>query len=735
MASAGIYKVALKHNKGSVIEITTGVYALLDCNEHGLIKHPHNSRYVIVQRTTEEEYKCSCKTNNCIHIRYVYNFSNFDFQNEETDIFKSSIKVRQIEQTSLFGVFSESSNSFGIIKKTDKTLRCRVCFENVSSCVHKKSFMKHSSPVDQSTNAANPEIFDSISKDTIPYPLTFSDKDIYKAYLNGTPYPKHLVPEYNALNKCQCGYLFSNEDPIASQWIQEKNAKIHLKDMSLKCIVYYRPTIGNCSCYQGYDGRSDLLVNLNNKHLYSYSWMFEIFHTGHETGYPLRAAFRSAQHTREICIGENINEYFYKKLRLGFNAFIRLLDLGYPSNFKCDQCEDEGIDIVIIDGISMGCPKDKMESNIEPPAPVNACIDEVGVKDRVFVHGEKTRKLLATYSGLTKNGVLGKPKRISDGEYTKLKGELSGYPSLKILIEKAGNPCPRSLQKILGELSHGSPTCGIIQITADCTFEAERAIKHMANGDFTQSHSESLRKYAPMLVDFIFSEDIPQQCISNVLKDLLSSVYAPFRMPLPQPSLYGARANAADMKLRYFPNHPPCRGKTRYAADKNSEKPSGCKKEPVNHINMSPGIFTAVCPHGTTLGLELMDSPESPRTPFNLLMCHFDEMPGLIIYDNACHLHLYALKREPTRFKNTRFMVDRLHYKNHKKCSEGYCMDSYDPDELIKNCNSQSNEQVNSLLRRLKAPVSGMTSDNAKHHVSVFLALRNIDINVKYNTE
>ena len=60
MASAGIYKVALKYNEGSVIEITTGVYALLDCNEHGLIKHPHNSRYVIVQRTTKEGYESSC---------------------------------------------------------------------------------------------------------------------------------------------------------------------------------------------------------------------------------------------------------------------------------------------------------------------------------------------------------------------------------------------------------------------------------------------------------------------------------------------------------------------------------------------------------------------------------------------------------------------------------------------------------------------------------------------------
>ena len=126
-----------------------------------------------------------------------------------------------------------------------------------------------------------------------------------------------------------------------------------------------------------------------------------------------------------------------------------------------------------------------------------------------------------------------------------------------------------------------------------------------------------------------------------------------------------------------------------------------------------------------------MESAESPRTPFNLLMCHFNNMPGLIIYDNSCHLHNFALKREPTRFKNTRFMIDRLHYRNHK-CTRGYSMDSYVSDDKIKNTNSQANEQVNSLLRRLSTPVGGMSSDNAKHHVSVFLALRNIDINVNY---
>ena len=140
-----------------------------------------------------------------------------------------------------------------------------------------------------------------------------------------------------------------------------------------------------------------------------------------------------------------------------------------------------------------------------------------------------------------------------------------------------------------------------------------------------------------------------------------------------------------------------------------------------------------VCPHGICLGFQLMDAPESPKVPFNMLMYHFNEMPSLIIYDDSCHLHNYILKREPKRFSNTRYMVDRLHDKTHK-CSAGYTMDSYITDPKIKNINSQACEQLNSALCKLRTSISGMPSHNAKHHLSVFLAIRNLDKNDDYES-
>ena len=235
-----------------------------------------------------------------------------------------------------------------------------------------------------------------------------------------------------------------------------------------------------------------------------------------------------------------------------------------------------------------------------------------------------------------------------------------------------------------------------------------------------------------MLVDFVLSNDISQQYISSLLSDLLISIKAPFRIALPGDELYGVPATVDSMKLAFLPNHPPCRGKATYKADnKRKDISNDCNKEYQKYNKLSPGVFTMVCPHGCCLGFYLIDSPESPNVPFNMLMYHFNEMPSLIIYDNCCHLHNYILKREPKRFSNTRFMVDRLHDKTHK-CSAGYTMDSYIADPKIKNINSQVCEQLNSALSKLRASISGMPSHNAKHHLSVFFAIRNLDKNAAY---
>ena len=723
--------------------ITKGVYAMPVAKENGFLLISKNMKYEIVQHTGEDTYECSCESEymypaseTCFHVNAAKHYwLRFDFQNQETEVFKRE-KYRILQETpvKLYATYCDTNNSYGIIKETDKTLKCLVCRSNVSNCIHMKDFKKKAATdlADLRARAAEAQDFSSVSEEKIPYPLNAGDKALFRSYLCGRPYPTHLIPEYSASRKCKCGHLFRDEDPTVLNWIQSKEASIHLAHTSLKCIVYYRPTTGNCECRQQYDGRRELLINLDNIHIFSYSWLFEILHHTQESAHPIRAAFNSANRTREICSDGIMLDWMYKKLRMSYNVFIRLLDLGYPSNFRCAQCVDEGIKIIICDGICMGCFKERMASNEEPQAPPGIVIKESGVKDRVFLNNVKARELLSIYSS-------DKDEVLSAEDFNKLKYALSTTPSLQALIENASNPCPPSLKKLLRQLSLNNPTCGILQIAGDNASGALNAIQEMVNGDFSrlQHHNELLRKYAPMLIEFVSSKDVSQQHISNLLRDLLASIAHSFRASLPSDDSYGVPATVDDMKLVFFPTNPPCRGITFYEADKRREaekkkaESHGCNKESKKHNALSPGVFTMVCQHGVCIAFELMDSPESPAVPFRMLMRHFEEMPDVVIYDNSCHLHLYALKREPARFKNVRFMIDRLHWKTHK-CTEGYSMTSYAADPLIKNVNSQACEQLNSDLRKLSIPVSGMPSENAKHHISVFLALRNIDKNVTY---
>ena len=81
--------------------------------------------------------------------------------------------------------------------------------------------------------------------------------------------------------------------------------------------------------------------------------------------------------------------------------------------------------------------------------------------------------------------------------------------------------------------------------------------------------------------------------------------------------------------------------------------------------------------------------------------------------------------RECYAMAKTRFFVDRLHYKNHKRCSEGYNMDSYNADKELRLCNSEICEQQNRLLRNMATSVSFMRPDNVMLYTSLFLAQLN----------
>ncbi|GAQ77639.1 hypothetical protein KFL_000010870 [Klebsormidium nitens] len=86
-------------------------------------------------------------------------------------------------------------------------------------------------------------------------------------------------------------------------------------------------------------------------------------------------------------------------------------------------------------------------------------------------------------------------------------------------------------------------------------------------------------------------------------------------------------------------------------------KKGGTLKRP----NRSRGAFVFCCPHRVIYGFHVMLRGESPRDAFAVLYTRIarENLPSVLVYDNACALRNYCMRRAPGHFGNVRFVVDR----------------------------------------------------------------------------
>ncbi|DBA80211.1 TPA: hypothetical protein ACH3X1_008104 [Trebouxia sp. C0004] len=132
----------------------------------------------------------------------------------------------------------------------------------------------------------------------------------------------------------------------------------------------------------------------------------------------------------------------------------------------------------------------------------------------------------------------------------------------------------------------------------------------------------------------------------------------------------------------FMPAHPLCRFLPTFAADR-SRGTDGktCNKFYKKHPVLTPGILTLFCAHTECIGFSLMTDQRGPTLHF--IYNRFKTAPKMIVYDNACNLHRYVLRRAPQFFSSTLFRIDRLHIRNHDGCSSGYDLRQYPASMLV----------------------------------------------------
>lgn len=60
-----------------------------------------------------------------------------------------------------------------------------------------------------------------------------------------------------------------------------------------------------------------------------------------------------------------------------------------------------------------------------------------------------------------------------------------------------------------------------------------------------------------------------------------------------------------------------------------------------------------------------MNHSEGRNDPFSALRTYLKRPPKVVVYDFACALEEYCMNRDPIWFRDTKFVVDRFHWRNH----------------------------------------------------------------------
>jgi len=191
--------------------------------------------------------------------------------NPELVVLSDSLIAVSISNTT--NVLPDLTVSYGVVAINPRSNRCMSCTTKVTSCVHVKAHKLKSAAGTTSTQQTE---YTSISTSAISYPLNDQDRRRFVAFNGHGSSDECVVLCPNPDGTCEHGHSWHSGDPIEMSWTCNTKARIHAKHFSTPAITCYRPSTGDCSCRKVYDGRHDLILNLDNDHLFDYVWLFDL---------------------------------------------------------------------------------------------------------------------------------------------------------------------------------------------------------------------------------------------------------------------------------------------------------------------------------------------------------------------------------------------------------------------------------------------------------------------------
>jgi len=141
---------------------------------------------------------------------------------------------------------------------------------------------------------------------------------------------------------------------------------------------------------------------------------------------------------------------------------------------------------------------------------------------------------------------------------------------------------------------------------------------------------------------------------------------------------------------------------------------------------LTGGLMALWCTHLICVGFHMIARAEGRNDVFSPLLLYWEKAPQTVIYDFACQLAPYSMVREPEFFKDTLFVIDKMHATGHTACSSASFLTNYVKTRPeLGNVNSSAAECCNSGLSKIKKSISYMGERRTFVYAFVFLNVWN----------
>lgn len=546
-----------------------------------------------------------------------------------------------------------------------------------------------------------------------------------------------------------------------SMFTHQKHVKQPFSIYSLRC------SNETCTTRLPYDGIADgIFVPASGSVVYSLDMMMGYVHAldGGSVSY-------RGYHNTIAATYKNVNEEpppwtsFLRVLQSFLRLYLSQLDRNRL--FCCPVCKllPDNKQIRVFDGVTLGIRRNKFYVLEQP-------FNDLGVHEAVTLANSATvvisaaRKLLRKLGdapGITEAEMKALDKLALDGQgnYNR-QGAFLLLQHLKAdsvvtLKDKMWRVPTKDSRDLIRCLTMEQPVSGLWHSTSDLSSDQLLDILDLKGG-LAESPLSKLRWSFSQLYYHIIAQrsNVNGFRITPSLRSLMVFVVQRSSIADEQPATPGTfiAPPPIDPYSRHMiaPTRPLIRLPAKYQTDKyqclgsqgvssktaaDTEGSVRCTKVALKHKIFTPGIMHASCPHGITELAYMMPRYEGPTLAFEILYTRYSVAPKMVVYDNACNLHVSCTRRESRFFCDTKFLSDRLHWADHNNCSNGYSMNSLPsnmelipsidgfPPLTVEQFNTQVSEQLNRKLQGVRTQMSYMSHDNFYNFFTLFLAMNN----------